>query len=464
MDKPQQDTEQWITNSAREELSDWRRWAARIVIISFAVLAGLAVLAMTWLTEAALATFFHLQTRWAWLPLLWTPALTAVIAWLTRRWAPGAGGSGIPQVLAAQDSAVEPGQRGLFVSLKLSLAKVLLTTGGLLAGLSTGREGPSVQVAAGVLHHARRWLPARSALNERGLLVAGGAAGIAAAFNTPLGGVVFAIEELSRRPEDRASGLLIAAIVIAGLVAVSLHGNGAYFGRIEASVLSASLWWSGLLVAVLSGLLGGVFSRLLIASLRGGTDRLSHWRQTHPVVFAAACGFTIALLGIVSHGATFGSGYAQTKALLAGEEATHGLYVALRFVVTWLSAWSGVPGGIFAPSLAIGAGIGHDVAAWTGHAQPVLIALGMAGFLAGATQAPITAFIIVMEMIEGHALVLSLMACAMLASGISRLVSPPLYVTLAQLQLGRLPVRAVSQPDSPESPPASNAPTHAGPA
>lgn len=419
--------------------------------MSFAVMAALAVLSLTWLAEQALNIFFQLQSRWFWAPVVWTPIVTAAVTWLTIKWAPGASGSGIPQVLAAQDSMVEPAKRNMFVSLRMSLAKVLLTTGGLLAGLSTGREGPSVQVAAGVLHHARRWLPARSALNERGLLVAGGAAGIAAAFNTPLGGVMFAIEELSRCAEDRASGLLIAAIVVAGLVAVSLHGNGSYFGRIEADALSASLWWSGLLVSVGCGVLGGLFSRLLITSLRGGTDRISGWRRAHPVGFAAVCGLVIAIIGIISHGATFGSGYVATKALLTGQEATHGLYVTLRFIVTWLSAWSGVPGGIFAPCLAIGAGIGHDVSVWTGHAQPVLIALGMAGFLAGATQAPITAFIIVMEMIEGHALVLSLMACAMLASAIARLISPPLYSELARMQLRRLSPPLANKSEKAES-------------
>jgi H+/Cl- antiporter ClcA len=139
------------------ELSDWRAWAARLVIIGFAVLSGLAVIGLTWLSEAALHTFFNLHTAQPWLVLIWAPALTTGIVWLTRRWAPGAAGSGIPQVLAAQHEAIEPGQRSRFVSLKLSVAKVLLTSGGLLAGLSTGREGPSVQVAAGVMHHARRW-------------------------------------------------------------------------------------------------------------------------------------------------------------------------------------------------------------------------------------------------------------------------------------------------------------------
>ena len=96
-------------------------------------------------------------------------------------------------------------------------------------------------------------------------------------------------------------------------------------------------------------------------------------------------------------------------------------------------------GGIFAPSLAVGAGLGQDIAQWTGHAQPALIALGMVGFLAGTTQAPITAFIIVMEMVEGQALVLSLMACALVAHGMARTISPPLYEALTRLQLGRIP-------------------------
>jgi len=97
-----------------------------------------------------------------------------------------------------------------------------------------------------------------------------------------------------------------------------------------------------------------------------------------------------------------------------------------------------VPAGIFAPSLAIGAALGNDVAlAFYGAQVPALIALGMVGFLAAATQAPLTAFIIVMEMVDGHAMVLSLMACALVSSMVSRIISPPLYPTLARLQLAR---------------------------
>jgi H+/Cl- antiporter ClcA len=343
--------------------------------------------------------------------------------------------------MATLDTRVGDAERGLFVSLRLSVAKILLTAGGLLGGLSLGREGPSVQIAAGVMLQARRLIPAGSAVGIHGLLVAGGAAGIAAAFNTPLGGVMFAIEELARAPEQRSSGLIIAGIVLAGVVAVSAHGNSAYFGVIHAPAPDLGLLLPGLLVAVLSGLAGGLFSRLMIASLAGsGSDRVSRWRARRPVAFAAACGLGVALIGIATGGAAFGSGYATTRTMVEGSVAMPFAYAPFKFLATWLTTWSGAPAGIFAPSLAIGAAFGNDVALLLyGMQMPALIALGMVGFLAAATQAPLTAFIIVMEMVDGHAMVLSLMACALIAFAVARLISPPLYPTLARMQLGRIP-------------------------
>jgi H+/Cl- antiporter ClcA len=362
------------------------------------------------------------------------------VVWCTRRLVPGAAGSGIPQVMATLDRRVGEAERGLFVSLRLSVAKILLTSAGLLGGLSLGREGPSVQIAAGIMLQARRFMPTGAAVGVHGLLVAGGAAGIAAAFNTPLGGVMFAIEELARAPEQRSSGLIIAAIVLAGLVAVSAHGNDAYFGVIHAPAIGFELLWPGLLLAVLAGIAGGLFSRLLIASLSGsGSDRFSRLRVRRPVLFAAGCGLGVAVIGLVNAGATFGSGYGATRAMVEGSGAMPAAYALFKFLATWLTAWSGVPAGIFAPSLAIGAAIGNDVALMLYGAQmPALIALGMVGFLAAATQAPLTAFIIVMEMVDGHAMVLSLMACALVSCVVARAISPPLYASLAQLQLGRL--------------------------
>jgi H+/Cl- antiporter ClcA len=447
--------EHHIQAALKKEFTDWRVWWARSVVIAMAAVAGLTVVGFTWLSERALTYFFQLRTAWWWSPLLWTPLCTAIIVWLTRRYAPGAAGSGIPQVMASLDTAVDSRNRSIFVSLKLSASKILLTTWGLLGGLSLGREGPCVQIAAGIMLSARRWLPKRSGVTDHGLLVAGGAAGIAAAFNTPLAGVMFAIEELSRSPEQRNSGLIVSAIVLAGLISVSIQGNATYFGVIHVAGIDMSLLIPGLLTALFSGIAGGVFSRLLVASLKTpAVGKINIFRKQHPVIFAAACGLAVAIIGIVTNGIAFGSGYSHTRNMLMGMEMAPAIYVLFKFLATWVTAWSGVPAGIFAPSLSIGAALGNDVAMLTHYPHaPTLIALGMVGFLAAATQAPLTSFIIVMEMVDGHAMVLSLMACALTASVTSRLLSRPLYPSLAVFQLNLLPPSAIKA--APGSPPAA---------
>ncbi len=435
-----------VAAAMRGDLADWRQWLARLIVLAYAAAAGLSVVAFSKLCDLAQRGFSSVLALHPWTPLVWTTACTAGVVWLTRRFAPGAAGSGIPQVMATLDPAVPAAARATFVSLRLSVAKAVLTAGSLLGGLASGREGPSVQIAAGVLQHARRWLPPHPGISEHGLLVAGGAAGIAAAFNAPLAGVMFAIEELASRLEQRSSGLIIAAIVLSGLMGVSFFGNATYFGVIEVPTLHYSMWWPALLLVLATGGLGGMFARLLHASITGSGDRLGRWRAAHPVAFAGACGFAAGAIGIASHGATFGSGYGYTRGLLEGHVDVPLLYVTLRVVATWIAVWSGVPGGIFAPCLAIGAGVGHDIAALCGAQadSSALIALGMAAFLAAVTQAPMTSFIIVMEMVGGHAMVLSLMAAALGASLVSRWIAHPLYAALAQSIVDR--VRASAPP------------------
>ncbi len=238
----------------RSEFSGWRTWADRAIVLAYAVASGLFVVGFTMAVDWAFGMFRGLYNAHGWAVLVWTPAVTAAVAWATRRWFPGASGSGIPQVKAALHPTLPPEQRGVFASLRLTLAKIVLGVGGFAAGLSLGREGPSVQVAAGVMQHARRWLSPGSTIDTRALLVAGGAAGIAAAFNAPLAGVVFAIEELAGRLETRSSGLIITAIVLAGLVAVSAFGNLSYFGVIKVQRLAWDLLAPGLPGATVSGM------------------------------------------------------------------------------------------------------------------------------------------------------------------------------------------------------------------
>ncbi|MBE0631934.1 MAG: chloride channel protein, partial [Burkholderia vietnamiensis] len=255
--------------------------------------------------------------------------------------------------------------------------------------------------------------------------------------NTPLAGIVFAIEELTRSFSARASGVLITAIILAGVVALGVNGNYTYFGTINAGQHFPKMLAVAVLVtAIVTGIAGGLFSWLLLNTGRWLPARLLVLYRERPIAFAALCGFVIAVVGIASGGTTFGSGYAEARGLLDGHEQLSVFYPFLKMVSMVGSYLPGIPGGIFAPSLSIGAGFGNLLhLAFGNMSLPMLIALAMVGYLAAVTQSPITSFVIVMEMINGHALVISLMATALVSSRIARFFAPPLYETLAERYL-----------------------------
>lgn len=415
-------------------LADFDAWRGRIIVWFAAATAGLVVVIFAKVTEHANTLFFSLQKTHWWLPLILTPIAGVLIVWLTRRWFSGASGSGIPQTIAALNGIEEPSPK--LVSVRLALGKIVLGTGALAAGFSAGREGPSVQVGASVMHAFSRYLPAGFSVHPRHLILAGGAAGISAAFNTPLAGIVFAIEELGRRFEQKTNGVVITAIVLSGLVSISLQGNYTYFGNLSVGVIDRKIIVPVIICGLVCGILGGIFSRTLIESSGRMTGRLGRLRSLHPLWWAGFCGLMVAMLGSISGGTAHGSGYISTQEMLNGNFDETWQYAPIKYLATIFTYLSGVPGGIFAPSLSIGAGIGNDLLPLLGqHHTAAIYALCMAGFLAAVTQAPLTSFIIVMEMIDGHEMVTSLMAVAMIASIVSRIFSKPLYATLAETHM-----------------------------
>jgi H+/Cl- antiporter ClcA len=186
------------------------------------------------------------------------------------------------------------------------------------------------------------------------------------------------------------------------------------------------------ITGIVTGIAGGVFGWLLLNTERWIPAPLLSLNRERPVAFAALCGLAIAVIGLVSGGTTFGSGYAEARGLLYGTEHLSVFYPLLKMASMIGSYLPGIPGGIFAPSLSIGAGFGNVLhMAFSDMQLPMLIALAMVGYLAAVTQSPITSFVIVMEMINGHALVISLMATALISSRISSVFAPPLYEALA---------------------------------
>jgi H+/Cl- antiporter ClcA len=408
------------------------RWRTRLTLWVAAGLAGLVTAGFAELTDYMQGWFVLLHDGRAWVPFLLTPAIGAIVVWATTRYFPGSQGSGIPQVIAAARLVANHQPVSRLVSMRIAFGKVVLGVLALFGGFSAGREGPSVQVAASILYTAQRFLPRRLALRDADLILAGGAAGIAAAFNTPLAGIVFAIEELSRRVEARTSGILISSVILAGLTAIAIEGNYVYFGTIRVGTVSTSILPALLLSGVVCGILGGLFSRLLILPQQFENLRIWQWRAAHPVRFAALCGLIVAFLGWITGGATFGSGYDITSSAMAGTTTLHWSEPLAKFAATVVSYYSGIPGGIFAPCLAVGAGLGFDIAHLIGaaNAHPV-VALCMASFLAAVTQSPITSTIIVMEMIDNQGMVMSLMAATLIAKAISSRFGPELYHHMA---------------------------------
>ena len=352
------------------------RWQRRAVFVLGGIVVGAAAVGIALAADQASAAF---QAVLAWQPLAalaLTPLGFALSSWIARRYFPNSGGSGIPQAIAARQLQGLRARERL-VSLRIAFGKVVLLLLGLLCGASIGREGPTVQVGASIMFAVGRLSPRR----QPGLILAGASAGVSAAFNTPLAGIVFGIEEMSRSFETRTSGIVVGAVVAAGLTSLALQGDYTYFGTTHAILgRGAEGWLAVPLLGVVGGLLGGGFSRMLILFGGGLPGPLGVAIKRRPVLFAALCGLLVAGCGLLSGGTVFGTGYAQARALVQGEGGTPAAFGFLKLVATTASSISGIPGGIFAPSLAVGAGLGANLAALLpGAPAPAGGGLGMVG-------------------------------------------------------------------------------------
>jgi len=317
------------------------------------------------------------------------------------------------------------------LSFRIAVGKLLLTTMGLFCGASIGREGPTVHIGASIMYSLRRFANFPVFYYRQGLIAAGGAAGVAAAFNTPLAGIVFALEEISRSFEQRTNGIILTAVIFAGLTAMALLGNYNYFGISNASFsLDIKLIASIVICGITGGLLGGMFSQSLIS----GTRLIRPWLEQYPFRVALFLGLLIAGIGHLSGHTTYGTGYEAAYGIVTGESELDPLFPLYKMMATLASYFSGIPGGIFAPSLATGAGIGQSLSQLIPLA-PVsfMVLIGMVAYFSGVIQAPITAMVIVLEMTANQNMIFPLMITALIGSGMSSLLCPrSLYRVLAE--------------------------------
>jgi H+/Cl- antiporter ClcA len=406
-----------------------RDWKTRLIFWSGALAVGLIAALFAMASNYIMSVHAAIIADSRWWALLLSPLVMIAVVACSRYLFPGTQGSGIPQAIAALRSENDSLRRRM-LSLRIAVGKLLLTLMGFLGGASIGREGPTVHIGASVMYSLGRFTKFPPHYIRHGLIMVGGAAGIAAAFNTPIAGIIFAIEEMARFYEERATGLLLVAVIIAGLAALAVLGNYTYFGDSSATLTGLNSWVAVLMCGVVGGLLGGAFSRILLESMK----RLRPLMTRYWFVVAMASGLTIACIGLLSDGSSYGTGYDQARHILLGRSTVDWTFPFYKIGATMSSYLSGAPGGIFSPSLSIGAGLGGDLSLLMPYVPTsAVVLLGMVGYFTGVVQTPLTASVIVMEMVDDHSMVFPVITTAFIALGASKLVcKTPIYWALAE--------------------------------
>jgi H+/Cl- antiporter ClcA len=354
-----------------------------------------------------------------------TPVCFVLSWWVVTRFAPYARGSGIPQVIAAIELAKPKYQNRIkqLLSIPVIIVKIISSLIMVIGGAVIGREGPTIQIAGSVFRKINEWLPGWwPKISKRNMIMTGAAAGLAAAFNTPLGGIVFAIEELTKTHISYFKTPIFTAVIIAGLTAQGFLGSYLYLGYPQVSAFS---WWIFLeiiCVALVAGFLGGYMCRTILILHRWKSA--FKFRYQH-IIYLVVCALFIAGFAVSFGTNAVGSGKElMSQTLFTNEKDTAWYIPLIRMCGSILSFTAGGAGGIFAPALSAGASIGSFISSWfhlNNSDANVLILCGMVSFLTGVTRSPFTCAILVLEMTDKNNLIFHLMLAGMVA-GLSAMV------------------------------------------
>lgn len=343
---------------------------------------------------------------------------------LVQKFAPMSAGSGIPQVMAAVELESKSDLSKQLLNLKVSVVKVISSLVMLAGGGAIGREGPTIQISASIFSFIHHTLPKQwEKFSAQLMILTGAASGLAAAFNTPLGGIVFAIEELTRIQFSKFRTTLFVAVIISGMTAQAMLGPYLYLGfpKVQLAGYSFVLWV--IFTAIITGFMGGLFGDLILSIHRWKKTFGSNRKHVPAILIFSLC---FASVYYFLNPAVIGAGKNVIEHLLFvdNKDITFNLTVS-RFVGPILSYGSGGAGGIFAPSLSAGGSLGAFVSFVSdipSEYTNVLILVGMVGFLTGVTHSPFTSAILVLEMTDRHSVIFYLMLAGMIAYLFSMLV------------------------------------------
>ena len=368
--------------------------------------------------------FIFARASWAFFII--TPVCFVLAWWIVIKYSPYARGSGIPQVSAAIELTNPKHKFRVYtlLSWRIIFVKICSSLIMVFGGGAIGREGPTIQISASVFKKINDLLPDwYPKISKRNMIVTGAAAGLAAAFNTPLGGIVFAIEELTKTHFSFFKSALLTGVIISGLTALNFLGPYLYLGYPQLNGITAWIMVAIIPVAIVTGLAGSGTGRAIIYLLKKKNALIKSYKQ---IIYVALCGLTIASLAYFIDPKIFGSGKEIMVSTLFTNQKDLAWYVPLeRIAGSIISFSTGAAGGIFAPSLSAGASIGAVFAGWFHLTTPeinIIILCGMTGFLTSITRSPFTSSILVLEMTNSHNVIFYIMLTALFSSLIANVV------------------------------------------
>ncbi len=415
-----------------------------VLTLVIGAVVGLTIVAFIVLTENIGSRMYPLETGFAWRRLIGPVIGSLVTGFLIYRFFPDARGSGIPQTKVAL--SVHGGR----ITLRSVLGKFWVSSVALASGVALGREGPSVMVGSGIASVIGRSLGLKRDKVEA-LVPVGAAAALAAAFNTPIAAVLFALEEVLGNLHARLLGSVVLSSATAWMILHLVLGDEPLFSVPEYELVHASELGFYLILGVLGGLVSAGFVKTLLWIRRRFLDMPQRTRWFQPV----AGGLTVGLMGFFVP-EVLGVGYGRVNDALNGNMAVQAmiLVVVLKFVATATCYGSGNAGGIFGPSLFIGAMLGGTVGSvahfllpeYTG--TPGAYALvGMGTAFAGIIRVPLTSVIMIFELTRDYSIIVPLMVSNLVSFFISyRLQRKPIYEALAQQDGIHLPTPETQQP------------------
>jgi CIC family chloride channel protein len=419
-----------------------------VLSLLIGALTGLAVVAFIVVTERLGMRLYPVGSA-AWRRVLVPVAGSFAMGVLLYRYFPNARGSGVPQTKAALFA--EDG----FISLRTVLGKFFCTATTLASGIPLGREGPSVQVGAGIGSVLGRWLGLRPE-KVKALIPVGAAAAIAAAFNTPMAAVLFSLEEVMGDMHAPILGSVVLASATSWAVLRLLLGNNPLFQVPQYTLVHPLELAIYALLGIAGGFLSVAFTKLLLGMRRYFLHLPRSTRWWHPV----AGGVTVGLMGwLVPQ--VLGVGYTYVGSALNGTMALKLmlLLVVLKLFGVTISYASGNAGGIFGPSLFLGAMLGGAIGTVAHGVLPGYTAtpgayalVGMGALFAGIVRAPMTSVLMIFEMTRDYAVIVPLMIANLTSFFISsRFQKQPIYEALAHQDGIHLPSHSTRDESSQRS-------------